>query len=66
MIIGSGLITKSFIRHFGDDLAELLLNKGYEVHGVKRRSSLFARIASIIFTKIHTKRDGISCCTTGI
>src|SRR3979411_3061316 len=25
----------------GSYLAELLLNKGYEVHGVKRRSSLF-------------------------
>ena len=25
----------------GAYLAELLLNKGYEVHGIKRRSSLF-------------------------
>ena len=27
----------------GSYLAELLLAKGYEVHGIKRRSSLFER-----------------------
>ena len=34
----------------GAYLAEFLLNKGYEVHGIKRRSSLFntARIDHLI------------------
>ena len=38
----------------GAYLAELLLNKGYEVHGIKRRTSLFntARIDHI-YTDIH-------------
>ena len=32
----------------GAYLAELLLNKGYEVHGIKRRSSLFKTADMII------------------
>jgi hypothetical protein len=40
----------------GAYLAELLLNKGYEVHGIKRRSSLFntARIDHL-FHDVHEK-----------
>ena len=32
----------------GSYLAELLLNKGYEVHGIKRRSSSFAGTSSAV------------------
>jgi GDPmannose 4,6-dehydratase len=40
----------------GAYLAEFLLNKGYEVHGIKRRSSLFntARIDHL-FHDVHDK-----------
>ena len=39
----------------GSYLAELLIEKGYEVHGIKRRSSLFntERIELIICIKIY-------------
>ena len=37
----------------GSYLAELLLEKGYIVHGIKRRSSFLIRIELIIYTKIH-------------
>ena len=36
----------------GAYLAELLLSKDYEVHGIKRRSSLFNTDASITYTRI--------------
>ena len=36
----------------GAYLAEFLLGKGYEVHGIKRRASLFNTIGSIISIKI--------------
>ena len=38
----------------GSYLAELLLKKGYMVHGIKRRSSLFNKQELITYTKIHT------------
>lgn len=42
----------------GSYLAELLLNKGYEVHGIKRRSSSFntARIDHLYQDRHHLKR----------
>ena len=40
----------------GSYLAELLLEKGYQVHGIKRRASSFNTSAgSIIYTKTRTK-----------
>ena len=36
-------------------LAELLLDKGYEVHGLIRRVSRSTRSGSITFTWIHTR-----------
>ena len=36
----------------GSYLAELLLSKGYEVHGLIRRASTFNTLALIIFIKI--------------
>jgi len=36
----------------GSYLAELLLEKGYMVHGIKRRSSLLIQIELIIYIKI--------------
>lgn len=36
----------------GSYLAEILLEKGYEVHGIIRRSSSFKQPESIIFTMI--------------
>jgi GDP-D-mannose dehydratase len=50
----------------GAYLSELLLSKGYTVHGVKRRSSSFNTGASKIFTKIRTRRIRGSSCTTAI
>lgn len=38
----------------GAYLAEFLLKKGYIVHGIKRRSSLFNTSESTTSTKIHT------------
>ena len=35
----------------GAYLAELLLNKGYMVHGIKRRSSSFKQAVSTIFIR---------------
>ena len=37
----------------GSYLAEFLLSKGYEVHGIKRRSSSFNASRSNIYIKIH-------------
>ena len=40
----------------GSYLAELLLEKGYEVHGIKRRSSLFnTQRVDHIYQDPHTK-----------
>ena len=36
----------------GSYLAELLLEKGYMVHGIKRRSSYLIQTESIIYIKI--------------
>lgn len=49
----------------GAYLAELLLAKGYEVHGIKRRASSFntARIDHLYTDR--TKRWCVSGCTTG-
>jgi GDP-D-mannose dehydratase len=44
----------------GAYLAELLLGKGYEVHGIKRRAYRSIPSASIISTRIHT--SGMSPC----
>ncbi len=49
----------------GAYLAEFLLQKGYEVHGIKRRASLF-RIASTTFIKIRTRSTVVLSCITGI
>jgi GDPmannose 4,6-dehydratase len=48
----------------GAYLAEFLLNKGYIVHGIKRRSSSFntGRVDHLI--KIRTKLGCASFCTT--
>lgn len=40
----------------GAYLAAFLLEKGYSVHGVRRRTSLLIRIASIICIMIRMKR----------
>ena len=40
----------------GSYLAELLLEKGYEVHGIKRRSSSLIQIGLIIYIKILMTR----------
>ena len=37
----------------GSYLAELLLEKGYEVHGIKRRASSLIQIESIIYQDPH-------------
>jgi len=38
----------------GLNLAKLLLRKGYAIHGIKRRSSLFNTDRIDTFTRIHT------------
>ena len=38
----------------GSYLAEFLIDKGYEVHGIKRRASSLIRNALIISTKTRT------------
>ena len=38
----------------GSYLAELLINKGYEVHGIKRRSSLFNADRLILYQDPHS------------
>ena len=49
----------------GSYLAELLLDKGYEVHGIKRRSSLVQhRRASTTSTRTRTSESPSSACTT--
>ena len=48
----------------GSYLAELLLAKGYEVHGIVRRSSSSTPSASTTSTRIRTSRAGGSTCTT--
>ena len=40
----------------GAYLSEFLLQKGYTVHGIKRRSSIF-NTKLTIYTKIHTKNQ---------
>ena len=40
----------------GAYLAELLLSKGYEVHGIKRRASLLIQIELIIYIKINIEK----------
>lgn len=40
----------------GSYLAELLLSKGYEVHGLIRRASTLTPDELTIFTAIHTTR----------
>jgi len=49
----------------GAYLAELLLKKGYDVHGIKRRTSLFNtdRIDHL-YQRIRTSRAATSSCTT--
>ena len=49
----------------GSYLAELLLDKGYEVHGIKRRSAHLIPTASITFIKIRITKIKTSTCTTG-
>ena len=48
----------------GSYLAELLLEKGYEVHGLIRRSSQFNTSASTTCTWIRTRPTRASSCTT--
>jgi nucleoside-diphosphate-sugar epimerase len=46
-------------------LAEFLLNKGYEVHGIKRRTSLLnTDIASTTSIRTPTRPGANSSCTT--
>ncbi len=49
----------------GAYLAELLLKKGYEVHGIKRRSSSFntGRVDHLYWNR--TSRTCSSSCTSG-
>lgn len=49
----------------GAYLAEFLLNRGYEVHGIKRRSSLFMPTGSSTFTTISTCQNTTYFCTAG-
>ena len=49
----------------GAYLAEFLLNKGYEVHGIKRRSSLF-NTDRIDHLYQGPRKAASSFCTTGI
>ena len=55
--IGDQIMKKALITGVtgqdGSYLAEFLLSKGYQVHGIKRRASLFNINALIIFTKIQ-------------
>jgi GDP-D-mannose dehydratase len=50
----------------GAYLAELLLEKGYQVHGIKRRSSLFNTERMIICIRINMKSGLILNCITEI
>ncbi len=48
----------------GSYLAELLLGKGYEVHGLIRRASTFNTCGSTTSTRTRTTRTRGSSCTT--
>ena len=48
----------------GAYLAELLLGKGYTVHGIKRRSSLFNTDRIDTFTRTRMSMSAGSSCTT--
>ena len=48
----------------GSYLAELLIEKGYEVHGIKRRSSLFNTKELTICIKIYMIKMIIDCFYT--
>ena len=48
----------------GAYLSELLLAKGYEVHGVKRRSSLFNTDRIDHLYRTRTSTTSASSCTT--
>ena len=50
----------------GAYLAEFLLNKGYEVHGIKRRSSLFNTDRIDHLYQGPHQKGASSYCTTGI
>ena len=50
----------------GSYLAELLLEKGYEVHGIKRRASSFNTIALITCIRIPMRVIDVWFCTTAI
>lgn len=50
----------------GSYLAELLLEKGYEVHGIKRRASSFNTDVSITSTRIRTAATRNFTCTMAI
>ncbi len=50
----------------GAYLAELLLTKGYEVHGIKRRASFSTPSASTISTKSRTSTAAGFFCTMAI
>ena len=48
----------------GSYLAEFLLEKGYIVHGIKRRAAVLTQIGLIIYIKIHmTKTLSLSYTT---
>ena len=48
----------------GSYLAELLLEKGYAVHGIKRRASSFNTARSITCIRTRTRATRGLCCTT--
>ena len=50
----------------GSYLAEFLLEKGYEVHGIKRRASSFTPSAWITFIRIRTPATRNSICIMAI
>ena len=49
----------------GSYLAELLLGKGYEVHGIIRGPAASRPVASSTCTRIRTTTASGSSCTTG-
>lgn len=50
----------------GSYLAEFLLDKGYKVYGIKRRSSSSIRNALTICMKTHILSTATLCCTMEI
>ena len=49
----------------GSYLAEFLLEKGYEVHGIKRRACLFnTQRVDHLYEDPHVRAASASCCTT--